>query len=147
MISVDANILVYALNEDMDEHPAASRFMRELADRDDVVVAEQALLELYLLVRNSSVFQRPFSEEEAVDVCMRYRQNPRWRLVECRTVMHAVWRDASRSGFGRRRIIDARLARTLRAAGVLEFATRNLEHFRGYGFKRLWDPINANAGT
>ena len=143
MTSVDANIIVYALNADMVEHGAAQGFLRELAERDDVVIAEQTLVEVYLLVRNPTVFKRPFSAEEAVAVCRRYRQNPRWQVVECESVMEQVWRDAGRAGFARRRIIDARLGHTLRTAGVREFATSNVDHFQDCGFSRVWDPISA----
>jgi predicted nucleic acid-binding protein len=40
-------------------------------------------------------------------------------------------------------IFDARLALTLRHHGVTEFATRNENHFAGFGFTRLWNPLLA----
>ena len=43
--------------------------------------------------------------------------------------------------FARRRIIDARLALTLRAAGVTDLATRNIKDFTDFGFNRVWDPF------
>ena len=43
--------------------------------------------------------------------------------------------------FARRRIIDARLALTIRAAGVTEFATRNVRDYKDFGFDRIRDPL------
>ena len=141
MISVDANIIIYSLNKAMSEHDRARSFLLQLSDRDDVVIAEQILVEVYLLIRNPAVFPHPYSSKEAAHVCERYRANPRWRLVECMPVMDKVWRHAAVPVFARRRIIDARLALTLRAAGVTELATRNVKDFGGFGFDRVWDPL------
>lgn len=139
-LSVDTNIIVHALNADSEAHAPARAFLDSLATRTDVVIAEQMLVEVYLLIRNKAVFRRPYSAPDAVAVCRRLRSNPRWRVVECRPVMSKVWTQASTSGFARRRIIDLRLAYTLTAAGVTEFATGNVEHFRGLGFERVFDP-------
>ena len=142
-ISVDTNILVYSLNEDSDLHESARAFMQELGGRSDVVVAEQTLVELYLLIRNPTVFPHPYEAEAATEVCERLRTNPRWRLVECRPVMAEVWKRAGRESFPRRRIIDARLGLTLVSAGVTEFATRNVDDFEGLGFRRVFDPLES----
>lgn len=140
MISFDTNIAVYALNRTMLEHGRAYEFLAGLADHEAVVVSEQVLVELYLLIRNPSVFANPYSPMDAVTVSQRYRTNPRWRLVECEDVMGDVWKRACKPGFARRRIIDARLALTLRRAGVTEFATGNVKAFQDFGFERVWDP-------
>ncbi len=141
MISVDANIMVYALNENMPEQQRAWNLLLDLSARDDVVIAEQVLVEVYLLIRNPVVFPRPCSSEDAAQVCQVFRSNPRWRLVDCAPVMDDVWRHAAAPSFARRRIIDARLALTLRAAGVTEFATQNAKDFAEFGFDRVWDPL------
>jgi hypothetical protein len=44
-------------------------------------------------------------------------------------------------GFARRHIIDVRLAKTLQAHGVKEFATENTRDFEGLGFQRVWNPL------
>ncbi len=51
---------------------------------------------------------------------------------------------AGQPGFAMRRIIEARLALTLRHQGVDEFATSNAKDFRGFGFRRVGNPL---AGT
>lgn len=55
--------------------------------------------------------------------------------------MNQVWKFAARQGFAMRRIIDARLALTLRLHGVVEFAASNVKDFKGFGFPRLWNPL------
>jgi predicted nucleic acid-binding protein len=116
MISLDANIIIYSLNKTMSERDRARSFLLQLSDRHDVVIAEPILVEVYLLMRNPAVFPHPYSPMEAAHVCEGFRANPRWRVVECMAVMGEVWRHAAAAVFARRRIIDARLALTLRAA-------------------------------
>jgi len=65
-LSVDTSILVYALNEDSDVHEQARSFLESLAARTDVVIAELTLVELYLLIRNPTVFPNPYPAPQAV---------------------------------------------------------------------------------
>lgn len=143
MISVDTNILLYAFNSACPEFDVARSFVAALGDRDDIVLCELVLVELYLLLRNRAVVQRPLTAEAAVRVCSALRDNPRWMLAEHAPVMDDVWRRASTANFARRRIIDARLALTLRHHGVTEFATRNVRDFQSFGFERVWSPVDA----
>ncbi len=144
MISVDTNILLYALNSQAAEHAVALGLVEALSARDDVVICELVLVELYVLLRSPAVFGRPLSAQDAAGVCQTYREQPRWGLLEAAPVMDKVWGDAAAAGFGRRRIFDARLARTLRYHGVDELITRNTRHFEGFGFARLVDPFSAD---
>jgi hypothetical protein len=56
--------------------------------------------------------------------------------------MDDVWQLSGARGFARRRIMDARLALTLRHAGVKDFATGNVKDFEGFGFTRVWNPMS-----
>jgi toxin-antitoxin system PIN domain toxin len=141
LLSIDTNLLMYAQNADCAEHQDAAGFISECAGRDDVVMCELVLLELYLLLRNPAVVTRPLSAEAAVAVCRAYRSNPMWRLIENAPVMGKVWTMAARKEFPRRRIVDARLARTLLHHGVTELATANVKDFDGLGFSRVWNPL------
>lgn len=145
-LSVDTSIFVYALNRNSDVHVSACGFLESLASRTDIVIAELTFVELYLLIRNPAVFPNPYPAGEAVEACRAFGRNPNWRVVECRSVMDRVWDAARQPDFARRRIIDARLAFTLRAAGVTEFATRNTTDFAGFGFKRVFDPLITDDG-
>ena len=140
MLSIDTNLLVYAQNSDCDEHRSARAFLSACRDRD-VVICELVLVELYLVLRSAAIVSRPLGAEDAVEVCSAYRNNPRWRLVEHAPVMAEVWERAGTPDFARRKIIDARLALTLRHHGVTELATANVRDFHGFGFARVWNPI------
>ncbi len=142
MISLDTNILLYGINQDCPEFSRALEVVADLASSTDVVMSELVLIELYLLLRNPAVVTRPFAAGEAVEICQTYRRNPHWRLVEWAPIMDEVWHRASDAGFARHRIIDARLALTLRHHGVTEFITRNVRDFKDLGFERLRNPFS-----
>jgi len=129
MISLDTNIFLYAQNLDCREHLAAYNFVLECGDRDDVVLCELVLVELYVLLRNPSIFKKPLSSTQAVEICNIYRQNPKWRIIENAPVMESVWEKASSPSFPRRKIFDVRLALTLKHHGVTELATANIKRF------------------
>ncbi len=65
MLSIDANIIIYSLNKTMSEHERARSFLVQLSDRNDVVIAEQILVEVYLLIRNPAVFPNLFTRSRA----------------------------------------------------------------------------------
>ena len=140
MLSVDTNILLYSLNNDCPEYAKASAFIDSIAT-EEAVICELVLVELYLLLRNPAVVARPLASDAAAELCNAYRRNPAWRLVDGAPVMNEVWEMASRAPFARRRIIDARLALTLRHHGVTRFATRNTKDFQGLGFDELLNPL------
>ena len=141
MLSIDTNLFFYAQNPDCPEFGTARRFVLECASRHDVAVCELVLVELYMLLRNSAVVANPLNAATAASVCQSYRQNPSWTVVECAPVMESVWRIAAKGDFARRRIIDARIAKTLQFHGVDEFATVNTKDFHDLGFKRVWNPL------
>jgi toxin-antitoxin system PIN domain toxin len=142
LTSIDTNILLYALNSDCVEHGRARDVVEGLAASQNVVICELVLVELYLLLRNPAVLNRPFEPEDAVAVCLGWRDNPHWRLVESAPIMTEVWKHAGKASFARRKIIDARLALTLRHHGVTTFVTRNANHFADFGFHRVWNPLD-----
>ena len=140
VVSIDTNLLVYAQNSRCTQHEAARAFLTRCRGRE-IVICELVLVELYLVLRSVAIVSRPLGATEAAAVCTRYRENPRWRLVECAPVMGTVWQRAGEAGFARRKIIDTRLALTLLHHGVTEFATANTRHFDGFGFSRVWNPV------
>lgn len=141
MIGIDTNILVYARVESAPWHASARAFLEKLADDPGVVIAELVLVEFYLALRNPAILEPPLDAPAAAAECQLLRTHPRWALAENADVMEAVWRDAAVAGCSRRRIIDVRLARTLLAHGVTEFATANVRDFQDLGFTRVWNPL------
>ena len=86
MVSIDTNLLVYAQNARYAQHEAAQAFVTQCRDRE-IVICELVLVELYLVLRSAAIVSRPLGATEAAAVCKRYRENRRWRLVECAPVM------------------------------------------------------------
>lgn len=146
MIAIDANILLYAYVKAAPEHPRASAFLKTLAAEDALAVSEFTLAELYLLLRNPAVLEKPLSAKAATEVIQAYRNHPRWRIPgfppSSRSVHDQLWSFAQSSQFPRRRLFDVRTALALLACGVDAFATANLKDFQGLGFKKVWNPLD-----
>jgi toxin-antitoxin system PIN domain toxin len=145
MIAIDANILLYAYAKAAPEHSRASTFLKTLAAEDAVAVSEFTLAELYLLLRNPAVLEKPLSAEAATQVIQAYRNHPRWRIPgfppSSRSVHDQLWSFPESPQFARRRLFDVRTALALIACGVDEFATANLKDFQDLGFKKVWNPL------
>lgn len=146
MLSIDTNLLFYAYEASCPEHKAAYAFFSSLVEREDVAISEFVLVELYNLLRNPTVIERPLKSAEAVGVIQSYRSHPAWRLLSFpdpgMPIMGQVWKRAAEPHFARRRIYDLRLALTLRSQGVTEFATSNEKDFGELGFHRVWNPLD-----
>ncbi len=147
MLSIDTNILLYAQNQDCPEHERARAFIESCSNRDDVAICELVLLELYQLLRNPAVLARPMSAPDAAAVCMSWRSNARWALIENAPIMDKLWLIAKQPDLSRRAVFDARIALTLRHHGVTDWATRNVSDFQGFGFARLINPIDDIASA
>lgn len=147
MISFDTNLLLYSLNRNCAEYEKARSFFSSLlVEREPVVLCELVLVELYVLLRNPAVVERALAAPDAVKIVQSLRQNPAWRLVDYpgvnRGIPDQLWAFAGQQNVGRRIVFDARLALTLQYHGVTEFATRNADHFKNFGFRRVWNPID-----
>jgi toxin-antitoxin system PIN domain toxin len=145
VIAFDTNILFPLVVSDHPDHDAVSEFIRSLDGRDDVALSEFALVELYGLLRQPAVMRKPLGPAPAAGVCTALRKHPRWRLLgfpgDSAALHRALWEQAARPGFAKRRIYDARLALCLLAQGVREFATANVKDFAGLGFRRVFNPL------
>lgn len=139
--SFDTNIAVYACNHGCPEQHAAVKFLESLALRNDVVISEFMLVELYMKLRNSKIFRHPMTAREAAITCQSFRSNANWELVHDGPVMDEVWKQAARKDFAIRKIVDLRLGLSLIRQGVTDFATTNTKDFEGIGFGRVWNPL------
>ncbi len=147
VLSVDTNILFSAVQATDAKHEAALKFLGGLEMRNDVILSECVLLELYGLLRNPAVVLRPLPAAEAVAICTAFRSHPRWQVVglppESRDFHDTMWPRLAEPGFARRKAYDLRTALSLIQQGVDEFATANLKDFAAVGFKRVWNPLAA----
>jgi uncharacterized protein len=143
MIGIDTNVLLYSLNPTSEWHSRAVNFLRQHFGIPSVRVAitDYVLVELYVHLRNPVVMAQPLSAGKARDLVRSYWKIPNVMRVENANVMDEVWSLAGTKNFARRRIFDARLALTLRQAGVTQFATANVKDFQGLGFEKVWNPL------
>ena len=140
MISFDTNLLFPALEPSHADHEPARLWLSSLDG--EVGISELVLMELYAVVRNPAVAERPLSTAQAVALIETLRTNPRWRLLDAPSgIMSEVWRRAADPGYGRRRIFDARIGLSLARQGVTDFDTRNVRDFQDLGFARVFDPL------
>jgi toxin-antitoxin system PIN domain toxin len=150
VISLDSNLLLYAYALNLPEHARAREFVESLAAREDVAISEFVLVEFYRLLRLPVLHAHPLSAAQAARVIQTYRRHPRWSVVGFpegnSSGIHAeLWRLAAHPGFAYRRIFDARLALVLRHHGITDFATANVKDFEGFGFARVWNPLEAQS--
>lgn len=144
MRSCDTNILFYAFHAGCPEHQRARAFIDSVSDDPDFVLCELVLMELYVLLRNPRLVDRPLSAPKAAAYCQSLRNNPGWGLVDYPGgLMDPIWKIAGWPGLSYRRIFDARLALTLLYHGVTHFFTRNTAHFQSYGLQSVSNPIDA----
>ena len=146
MLSIDTNILFAAVETSNPLHASASAFVEHVEARDDIALSEFVLLELYVLLRNPAVLVRPLQAAQAAAVCQAFRIHPRWQVVgfpnESRAFHDAFWPRLATTGFARRRAFDWRLALSLLQQGVDELVTVNTRDFDGFGFRRVWNPLD-----
>lgn len=144
-LAVDTNLLFYAVNPRSPFHPGARRFLSSLQRDESVVLSELVLVELYRLLRNPVINEKPLAAGPAAEVIETYRRHPAWMIVslpvEQRRLHDRLWRLAAKSRFPYRRIYDARLGLSLVQQGVTELATVNVKDFQDLGFRRVWNPL------
>lgn len=145
MLSLDTNILFYALNADAPQHARALKFLESLQADENVALSELMLAELYRLLRNPVVITQPLDARGAADVIQQFRRHPRWRVLgfppDSRALHDRLWEIAAKRDFAYRRLYDARMALMLLQHSVTEFATVNTKDFAGLGFERVWNPL------
>ncbi len=145
MTSIDTNILLPAVESFNRLHPAAASFLGSLQERHDVALSEFVLLELYGLLRNPTVLNKPLTAPAALQVCLTFRNHPRWSIIgfppDSREFHDDFWPRLGKPGFARRRAYDWRIALSLLKSGITEFATVNTSDFQGFGFAKVWNPL------
>ncbi len=144
LCSLDTNILVYAANEDAEEHQPARKLIADaLQEPFKWMVADQVLFELYQALRNPKILQNPLSAEAtAARLDFLYQQSG---FLRCRYDAHCwnpVYEILRRPETPRQRTFDVVLGVTLARNGVTHFYTRNARDFTGIGFKEVINPID-----
>lgn len=145
MLTADSNLLIHAADPDSIDHEPAKAFFTSAAQgTEEFVLCELVLVELYMQLRNASIFAKPYTAKESAGYCLALKKNPMWRCIDYDPlVSEKLWAWAIDTKAGFRQIIDARIALTLRHHGVTRFATANVKHFKSFGFAEVWNPLTA----
>jgi len=110
-------------------------------------VADQVYFELYRLLRNPVVLERPLAAADAWDRIDLFRNRSGWMHCAYETSFMDDVADHLRSnGFGARRTFDLILAVTLKRHSVTTLYTRNTDDFRTLGWFKVIDPLAPGAG-
>ena len=145
--AADTNLFIHAADPDSPHHAKARQFFNTVAvdtNNHEFVLCELVLIELYMQLRNAAIFANPYSARESADYCAELKQNLVWRCVDYDSaVASGLWQWARSTKAGMRRVIDARLALTLKHHGVTHFATANVKDFQEFGFESVWNPLAA----
>jgi toxin-antitoxin system PIN domain toxin len=145
MTAIDTNILFAAVIQQSPQHQKAHHFLQQHEANEDFAVSEFALLELYVLLRNQAVVEKPLTSAKAAEICQSFRFHPQWVTIgfpgESRVFHDLFWKKIHSQQIARRRAYDIRMALTLTAQGVSQFATVNAKDFADLGFKKVWNPL------
>ena len=140
--SADTHIFLYAANPDSLDHKTTRRFFEEEIVGERFLLCGRVLVELYMRLRNPAVLKKPKSTREAAAFWDALRAHPAWEFGDYEPeVDKPLWNWAAKTGTGFRHIIGAQL--TLRHHGVTHVATANAKHFEGFGFEKVWNPIQS----
>ena len=146
MRSCDTNILFYAFHSGCRENGAARDYLGRVAKDADFLICELVLIELYVLLRNPKLIDRPLTPPEAAGYC----QSP---AAQPEVGHHRLSGRLDGSGLAHVRRTWVRLPGKSSThdslwpcsiTGVVEFATRNTAHFEPYGFDLLLNPIDGS---
>lgn len=142
MISFDTNILIYSLIPSSPYFKETNSYLLSIAMRNDVILSEFVLFELYSAVRNPAILTKPLNATEAVSLIQKYREHPQWLIVgfpgDSKLIHDKIWEYVqAHPKISRARIFDLRLAFSLQSFGVNEFTTMNLKDFKDLGFNTL----------
>jgi len=143
MLDADSHLPIYAADPASPKHASARRFFGALSDaRDEFVLCELILIELYMQLRNPAIFVAPYTAQESTAYCQALKRNPNWRCVDYDPlVSQKIWSWAAQTKAGFRQIIDARIVLTLRHCRVTHFATAHVKHFKDFGFAHVWNSM------
>ena len=139
MLLIDANVLLYAVNERAHEHAVARDWVREaLAGGEAVAFAWAVLLAFLRLSTHPAVFGRPLSVAQAAEAVERWLQSPPAVAVEpSRRHLPLLRGLLERAGTAGNLVGDAHLAALAleHGATVVSF-DRDFERFEGLSVRR-----------
>ncbi len=140
--SIDANLLLYAANEDAGEHSAAVRFLRGCAkDANLLCMTWPALLAFQRIATHPAIFRAPLSPKQAWENVSRLLALPRCQVISEREGFAADYSAATAGLHIRGNLVpDAHIATILRQHGVQRIYTADSD-FKKFDFLEVINPL------
>lgn len=140
-VTLDANILLYATNEDADEFAVASSLVGRLGAGPDIVYLFWPTIMGFLrIATHAGVLTRPLSPARAEESIERLVRRPHVRSPGEPTAFWDLYRRTAERPRGNH-VPDAHLASLMRAHGVSTIYTRDRD-FRRYEGVVVRDPFD-----
>jgi hypothetical protein len=138
--SLDANILLYAVNESADHHQRARAFLKErLKDSELMVLAYSTLMAFLRISTHPRIFPNPLAPELALKNIRSLVSCPQVRLIAEKESFFADYEEATAPMMIRGNLVpDAHLAILLQEHGVKTLYTNDSD-FRKFAFL---NPVN-----
>jgi len=141
VILLDANVLVYAHDEDSPHHAEVSRWLEGIMTRrEEVGLAWTVMLAFLRLMTNPAAFQHPYSMPDALEVLEGYLSRSHVMAVEAAALHWQTFRElCSEAQVTSRLVSDAHLAALAVEHGALLCTTdRDFRRFKGL---QILDPL------
>ena len=140
--SIDANLLIYAVNRDSSEHAKAVSFMESRPDDDDLLcLTWPALMAFQRIATHPGVFDNPLKPDDAWKNIMGLLALPRARVIGEQDNFAEDYSKLSREHHIRGNLVpDAHIATILKQNGVKRIYTADTD-FRKFDFLKVVNPL------
>lgn len=139
--TVDANILLYAANDDDEAHPVARELLERLARGPDLLyLFWPAIMGFLRIATNPAVFPDPFTPDQAMAAVADLIERPNVRTPSEADGFWDLYRLTSDSQTRGNHVPDAHLVALMRQHGVKVIYTRDRD-FRRYDGIEPRDPF------
>jgi toxin-antitoxin system PIN domain toxin len=140
--AIDANLLLYALNQSAPEHARANRFLDQLLDREEPLCLTWSVVLAFLrLATNPRILPRPLSPAAAREWLDEIINLPQTRLLSEEPGFWNAFCEVARPLNPRGAdVTDVHLASILRQHGVVTLYSSD-RGFRRFEFLKVVDPL------
>lgn len=140
--SIDANLLLFAVNADASEHEAAIRFLKNRAkDPDLLCMTWPAVLAFQRIATHPTIFTNPLSPEQAWGNVRQLLALPRARIITEQEDFAQDFLTCTKGLHIRGNLVpDAHIATILRQHGVTRIYTADSD-FRKFDFLEVLNPL------
>jgi len=143
---VDANVLVYAHNQDSPFYPQASTLLTGLVETGGFCVSSLVLHEFFSVITDGRKMENPLSSDTAFSIIGAYGDSEVIDLLPADESAFFSWLRKTRPAIKRYGIYDAFIAYTMFENGVSTLYTNNSKDFKKFEFVEAINPFSSLDG-